>query len=372
MVFIFIPFALFSSLNPTAQLNLVTGADLELDIELVKGGSLYNIFKTTTAHNITRLTEDEFQILDLKHYRGLSTLDLSLYQRVEMLPFSDVTWNLSPPSIATMKNHFLNAKNTNLSDASLTLRYNFNKEYSHTSEHKSTYVQKKIMDIENYYEIFQSFYEALSSSDCEPIFIRLKDFYPMVVHLSSSGDPEPMNIIFKDLNLKLICTQDPLIPNSIVKYWSLYLDDNADPTRVSKEEILKIKEKNSYKEELYQSLNSDSHFKRHKPHAPRFTGHKYVYAMEETAKSKLNLTEQTTEEFSNFTLASDPSAKVESSEKISKETNSSDAEADVPFSQEMGVVMYTSSDRVTPSLAGYTVITFYGAFICVVVSLLKG
>ena len=159
------PLVIFSSLNPIAELNLVKGAGIELNIELEEGKSLYNIFSTTVANEIRNLTEEEFGLLNFRKYKELRVSDHSLYQRVEMLPYSDKIWNLSPPAIRKMKDHFEKAMKNNFSEASISLEYSFNRQYPPGSNKLQRFLKKRIMDIENYPEIFKSFYEALNSHE---------------------------------------------------------------------------------------------------------------------------------------------------------------------------------------------------------------
>ena len=53
----------------------------------------------------------------------------SLYQRIEMIPYSDKIWNLSLPKIQKMRDHFEKAMKTNYSDAAISLEYSFNMQY---------------------------------------------------------------------------------------------------------------------------------------------------------------------------------------------------------------------------------------------------
>lgn len=159
------PLIIFSSLNPIAELNLVKGAGIELNIELEEGRSLYNVFSTSVANEIRNLTEEEFSLLNFRKYKELRVSDVSLYQRVEMLPYSDKIWSLSPPAIRKMRDHFEHAMKTNYSDAAISLEISFNRKYPPGSNTMQNFVKKKIMDIDNYPDIFKSFYEALSSTD---------------------------------------------------------------------------------------------------------------------------------------------------------------------------------------------------------------
>jgi len=144
---------------------LVKGAGIELNIELEEGKSLYNIFSTTVANEIRNLTEEEFSLLNFRKYKELRVSDHTLYQRVEMLPYSDKIWSLSPPAIRKMRDHFEHAMLTNYSEAAISLEISFNREYPPGSNKMQNFVKKKIMEIDNYPEIFMSFYEALNSTD---------------------------------------------------------------------------------------------------------------------------------------------------------------------------------------------------------------
>ena len=197
------PLVIFSSLNPIAEMNLVKGAGIELNIELEEGKSLYNIFSTTVANEIRNLTEEEFRLLNFRKYKELRVSDHTLYQRVEMLPYSDKIWSLSPPAIRKMKDHFELAMKNNFSEAAISIEYSFNRQYPPGSNKLQRFLKKKIMDIENYPDIFKSFYEALNSTECKPVFIKLDRFYPSVIHLTNEIEPEVIAIKYKTINLKI-------------------------------------------------------------------------------------------------------------------------------------------------------------------------
>ena len=90
------------------------------------------------------------------------------------------------------------------------------------------------MEINNYSEIFRCFYEALSSKELKPVFIKLERFYPSVVHLRSEIEPEIIAIKYKTVNLKLFLTSDPLINSDIVAYWIMYIDDDISTSLIEK------------------------------------------------------------------------------------------------------------------------------------------
>ena len=142
-------------------MNLVKGAGIELNIELEEGKSLYNIFSTTVANEIRNITEDEFYLLSFRKYKKLRVSDHRLYQRIEMLPYSDKIWNLSPPAIRKMRDHFEKAMKTNYSNTAISLEYSFNRQYPPGSNVLQRFIRVKIMEINNYPEIFRSFYDAL-------------------------------------------------------------------------------------------------------------------------------------------------------------------------------------------------------------------
>ena len=66
-----------------------------------------------------------------------------------------------------------------------------------------------------------------------------------MIHLTNEIEPEIVKIKYKTLNLKISCANDPLIGESKVKYWTMYIEDDLDIAR----RIMKIqeeeKEKNS-------------------------------------------------------------------------------------------------------------------------------
>lgn len=125
------------------------------------------------------------------------------------------------------------------------------------------------MDIENYPDIFKSFYQALNSTECKPVFIKLDHFYPSVVHLTNEIEPEIVSIKFKTINLKIFCTADPMIKDNIVKYWTMYIDDDLDIARRKK------KRDDADEEDRKISLNL-------RPNAKFQEDEEFVYEKEET------------------------------------------------------------------------------------------
>ena len=59
-----------------------------------------------------------------------------------MLPYSDKIWNLSPPAIRKMKDHFELAMKTNYSEAAISLEYSFNRQYPPGSNKLQRFLKK--------------------------------------------------------------------------------------------------------------------------------------------------------------------------------------------------------------------------------------
>ena len=82
------------------------------------------------------------------------------------------------------------------------------------------------------------------------MFIKLERFYPSVIHLTSEVQPEIIDIKYKTVNLKLFCTSDPLINSNVVKYWTMYIEDDLHSSLVEQ----KMKEEDEEKERVSISI----------------------------------------------------------------------------------------------------------------------
>ena len=52
-----------------------------------------------------------------------------------------------------------------------------------------------------------------------------------MIHLTNEIEPEIIPIKFKTINIKIFCTDDPLIVGSTVKYWTMSIEDDLDIAR---------------------------------------------------------------------------------------------------------------------------------------------
>lgn len=93
------PLLLFSSFNPLASNNLVTGASIQvlLVANLTSEGATnqYELFKTTRFTDISLISDANYRNISAE--RVVRNLERDLFQQVELARVSDNSWTISPP-----------------------------------------------------------------------------------------------------------------------------------------------------------------------------------------------------------------------------------------------------------------------------------
>jgi hypothetical protein len=98
------PLLLFSSFNPLADDNLVTGASIQVLLKAnltdTEGGptSQFELFRTTRYSDISLISDANYD--RISSTRVVRNLQRDLFQQVELSSVSDNTWAISPPSQA--------------------------------------------------------------------------------------------------------------------------------------------------------------------------------------------------------------------------------------------------------------------------------
>ena len=110
------PLLLFSSFNPLADNNFVTGGNLRLLIRsnLTDGGAVeeYELFNTDRVSGLQPISDKYYD--RIKGYRTIRNLQRDLFQQVIFSKVSDSSWSPSPPSQQEIYQRVLNSKDGDL------------------------------------------------------------------------------------------------------------------------------------------------------------------------------------------------------------------------------------------------------------------
>ena len=135
LVFILVaPLMLFSSLNPTNQLNNLTGATLKVDLSFVyknkavKNYTLFENSKPESIESIFKDNDDEWEIYNYSYSPKTKNFPRDQIQTVQFFNESDKNWDLARPHIDNLRELILNRKNiSDLEYIGLVIDYNFDR-----------------------------------------------------------------------------------------------------------------------------------------------------------------------------------------------------------------------------------------------------
>ena len=134
ILLLIIPIMLFSSLNPTNELNNILGATLKIDLSILyqNGASKnYTLFKNSKPNSIKDFFPDDEN--DWKKYNYSKSIETKNFphkqiQKVEFSKESDRKWNMAKPQILKLINILENSVENNHSETEaifLTMEYTF-------------------------------------------------------------------------------------------------------------------------------------------------------------------------------------------------------------------------------------------------------
>ena len=130
LLLIIIPMILFSSLNPAAHKNNISGAMVNFGVDVNEGMNYFELFETT---HVTTLTDSLSQLLfdtyDLKNIEVFNTEEREDMQLTIMQPFSDRLW-LPTPQVWERLNQHLNPDYINRNILQWSLKVTFNRPVS--------------------------------------------------------------------------------------------------------------------------------------------------------------------------------------------------------------------------------------------------
>ena len=121
----------FSSLNPTNQLNNLTGAKISVDLDFrYQNGAIkkYNIFENTRADSISDMNALDDSIWKKYNYsKSVQTRNFNKeqVQRVIFSNTSDINWGLAMPHIENLVELLYSANDSDISSIDLNIEYEF-------------------------------------------------------------------------------------------------------------------------------------------------------------------------------------------------------------------------------------------------------
>jgi hypothetical protein len=198
-----IPLVLFSSLNPTNQLNNITGGELKVDLSFTyENGAIknYNLFENTRADSISQMN-NENDIWEKYHYStSVQTRNFNKKQaqRIVFSETSDRNWDLANPHIVNLIKLLNLTEDNDLSQIDIIIYYDFTRPLPAESQ---TVSNSFVVNIFNQADDpinsegakkLNTLREALDNCKNDSIGIKLKDAYSPPLRLTSGSD---INII---------------------------------------------------------------------------------------------------------------------------------------------------------------------------------
>ena len=198
LVFILVaPLMLFSSLNPTNQLNNLTGATLKVDLGFFyKNGAIknYSLYENSKPESI----EDIFKSDDWEKYNYSKSAKTKNFpkgqiQTVQFFNESDKNWDLARPHIENLRDLIIDRRNvTDLEYIGLILDYNFDRplpaESMKISKRYSTTIYYYSNHTEEQDEILDIIGDALKY--CKDFEVEFPSIYSPPIRLSATIKPK--------------------------------------------------------------------------------------------------------------------------------------------------------------------------------------
>jgi len=200
LVFILVaPLMLFSSLNPTNQMNNLTGATLKVDLSFVyknKAVKNYTLFENSKPESIESIFKEGVKDWELYNY-SLSAKTKNFprdqIQTVQFFDESDKNWDLARPHIDNLRELILNRKNiTDLEYIGLVIDYNFDRPLPAESMSISKRYSTTIYYYDNSTDEENEKLDKLGKSlfNCYNEQIEYKSIYSPPIRLSANIKPK--------------------------------------------------------------------------------------------------------------------------------------------------------------------------------------
>ena len=214
LIFILIaPLMLFSSLNPTNQLNNLTGATLKVDLSFVyKNGAVknYSLYENSKPESIDSIFRDSKDWVTYNYSKSPKTKNFpkNQIQTVQFFNESDKNWDLARPHIEKLTGLILNrTSEEDLEYISLVIDYNFDRPLPAESMKiskrygKTIYYYNNATDEQN--EKLNKIGNALSN--CYNESIILENIYSPPIRLSANIKPKRLidEKYFPNLDIRL-------------------------------------------------------------------------------------------------------------------------------------------------------------------------
>jgi hypothetical protein len=231
---------LFSSLNPTNQLNNLTGATLKVDLGFFyKNGAIknYTLFENSKPESI----EDIFESEDWEKYnysRSAKTKNFprGQIQSIQFFNESDKNWDLARPHIENLRDLIINRRKANdLEYIGLILDYNFDRplpaESMKISKRYSTTIYYYSNHTKEQDETLDKIGDALKY--CKDVEVEFPDIYSPPIRLSATIKPKRLTDpkFFPNLNITVGfvgCRNDSLNQSNLTNeyiYEELFNDE---------------------------------------------------------------------------------------------------------------------------------------------------
>ena len=236
------PLLLFSSLNPIAQDNFVTGTTLDLSIEVNVTNQSDIINKYSIFHNdhVTIIRELQDHLYNkLRLGERIQTKNIKRYQMQEIMmsPTSDTTWDIAPPSQETLFSEISNARQNKTQSINLRMTYSFIRENPPGNQIVSKSIAVDVTKLPNNRTIIDKLYAATNPyGGCDnktKIEFTIKDMYDPVLNLYETGDPEP--IVLQDNRTDVTFAKScRIVDNTSRHYWEITQDSfTIDATKTA-------------------------------------------------------------------------------------------------------------------------------------------
>lgn len=227
------PLAIFSSLNPVAIDNKVTGSTLRFNIEVGNFDDTgvtnqYTIYQNDYVTQLQNINDYLYKSLELNQKPQTRNYDRDLYQVIEMNENSDNVWAMSPPNqdnlYQILEDALEDINATNL-EINLNVYYMFDRPNPEGSKGEESAIIVNIMDpnIINREEILTNLRDSvnpdISCADSEYSFTVYK-YYAPVIRLTSSLKPDYIQIDGLEADVKF-AKHCATVDGQRKDYWSI-------------------------------------------------------------------------------------------------------------------------------------------------------
>ncbi|EAR86334.2 transmembrane protein, putative (macronuclear) [Tetrahymena thermophila SB210] len=245
LLLLFGPMILFSSLNPSTQLNNITNASFEMGLQINgQSGNYYQFYQNGNIGNLKSVASSSTNMDIYQNITAISQASPSQFQQFSLYSSSDVNWQLSVPSITeiqqTLENQIQGRTNIQIQ---FSVRYNIQRNVTSLSSQDNTFLYP--INTQNIYDKSTSLTQEqvaqllVVMDDCNSQAMELPNFYISLLRLDTNGDsfeartfsnlsPSQQIAYFKSAYLNLKCKLNPdQTYDENIRYWVLSLDQNG-------------------------------------------------------------------------------------------------------------------------------------------------